>query len=126
MKKRIALVFAWLYVFTLSGITLNFHFCGESLSCVSLFTPDDCCACPSEEDQGCCDDEGLYLKATDDSHTPTTGNYSYCLPGMALIEAPIKFSLRIGSNTNNRKVNAFHAYDLPPPHRIILFRRLLI
>ena len=124
MKKFLALVFAWLYVFTLSGVTLNFHFCGESLNCVSLFTPDDCCACPTEEEPGCCNDEGIYLKATDDSHT--SGNYSDFSLSVASIEAPTKFSLKKGFNTFVSIANTYHAYDLPPPKRIILFRRLLI
>ena len=124
MKKVLALVFAWLYVFTLSGVTLNFHFCGESLNCVSLFTPDDCCACPAEEEPGCCNDEGIYLKATDDSHTAV--NYSDFNFSVASIEAPIELSLRKSGNTCNRMVRSYHAYDLPPPQRIILFRRLLI
>jgi hypothetical protein len=124
MKKILALVFAWLYVFTLSGVTLNFHYCGETLNCISLFTPDDCCTCADNEEPGCCNDEGVYLKATDDSHT-TCYYYDFAF-STASVGEPLRFALKKSSREVFRMVPTYHAYDLPPPQRIILFRRLLI
>jgi hypothetical protein len=111
-------------VFTLSGITLNFHYCGETLNCISLFSPDDCCACADDEVPGCCNDEGVYLKATDDSHT--AGNYSDFTFSAASVEVPFRFSVKNSLHEVFRVVPTYHAYDLPPPQRLILFRRLLI
>lgn len=124
MKRSVAIIFALLYIGSVSGWALNLHFCGGELNCISLLVKDDCCACPEEEEPGCCSDEGLYIKASDDSHT--AGNSTTFSLDAALVSAPLSFSIPTYNIVSNCTVYNYCAFDLPPPDRLILFRTFLI
>lgn len=124
MKRSVAIIFALLYIGSVSGWALNLHYCGGELNCISLLVKDDCCACPEEEEPGCCSDEGLFIKASDDSHTSI--NTPVFTPVCTTSETRTNwFTNRI--EANSMKVEfGYCAFDLPPPQRIILFRTFLI
>jgi len=124
MKRVVAIILTLLYLSSVSGLALNLHYCEGELNCVSLWVKDDCCACPEEEKSGCCSDEGIYIKAFDDSHT--AANSTTFTFGAALISSPLSFSIKIGNKLPKRDIRYFCAYDLPPPNRLVLFRTFLI
>lgn len=124
MKRSVAIIFALLYISSVSGWALNLHYCGGELNCISLLVKDDCCACPDEEEPGCCSDEGLFIKASDDSHTSV--NTPVFTPICTTIETHTDwFTDRIEATSIKAKFG-YCAYDLPPPQCIILFRTFLI
>jgi hypothetical protein len=124
MKRSIAIIFALLYIGSVSGWALNLHYCGGELNCISLLVKDDCCTCPEEDEPGCCSDEGLYIKASDDSHT--AGNSITFSQDAALVASRLTFSIPTVLNLPNCAVHPYCAFDLPPPDRLILFRTFLI
>lgn len=124
MKRLCSILFALLYLSSVSGWALNLHYCGGELNCISLLVKDDCCACPDEEEPGCCSDEGVYIKASDDSHT--AGNAPTFSFDFGLVEVPVSFSIPSGTSAPNSAEQSYCAFDLPPPKRIILFRTFLI
>ena len=124
MKRIVAIIFALLYIGSVSGWALNLHYCGGELNCVSLWVEDDCCACPDEEEPGCCNDEGIYIKASDDSHT--AGNSITFYIDAALVSPNLTY---LSASNKTLPISArlrYCAFDLPPPQRIILFRTFLI
>jgi hypothetical protein len=124
MKRSIAIICALLYIGSVSGWALNLHYCGGELNCISLLVKDDCCACPEEDEPGCCSDEGLFIKASDDSHTSV--NTPVFTPVCTYVETRTDwFTDRIEVNSMKAEFG-YCAFDLPPPQRIILFRTFLI
>lgn len=72
MKKIFLICLSFLYLTTVSGITLNFHYCGGKLKLVSLYHSDSekgCCGKKMKKDR-CCNDKTTSFKLKD-SH-----NYS--------------------------------------------------
>jgi hypothetical protein len=124
MKRLIAIVFALLYLGSVSGWALNLHYCGGELNCISLLVKDDCCACPEEKEPGCCNDEGLFIKASDDCHTSV--NTPVFSPAFIGVETHTNRFVNHTEGLSTRGHIGFCAFDLPPPQRIILFRTFLI
>lgn len=118
------LLFAFSYLVSVTGLTLNMHYCGGELSCVSLFIPDDCCECPDESDSSCCSDSGIFLKASDDSHLSSSGTFDFNFQA-DLPTTPQEFQFVVFRSRFIEESFQFFS-DLPPPDRVISYRTLLI
>ncbi len=124
IKKIAILLFAFNYLLSVTGLALNKHYCGGELSCVSLLIPDDCCECPDETDSSCCADSGVFLKASDDSHLPSSETFDYNFPAdVTHLQEEIQF-VAFRSEFIEESFQFFS--DLPPPDRVIAFCTLLI
>jgi hypothetical protein len=118
------LLFAFSYLVSVTGLTLNMHYCGGELSCVSLLIPDDCCECPDETDSSCCSDSGIFLKASDDSHLSSSESFDFNFNADV---APLPQDFQFVAFRTEFIEESYQFFsDLPPPDRVIAFRTLLI
>lgn len=124
MNRIFALLFAFGYLISVSGLALNMHYCGGELNCISLIVPDDCCECPEDAPPSCCSDSGLFLKASDDSHLQVNSEFSFKIAAVEVLASQFVVPHQILAKFHQSEVYAFA--DLPPPDRVIAYRRLLI
>ncbi|MBU2045866.1 MAG: hypothetical protein KJ712_03945 [Bacteroidetes bacterium] len=78
MKKLLAVFLLIAYSAAASGVTLNYHYCGEQLSNVSLinFSNKVVCLCnPDMMPKGCCQDKVVYHKT--DNHKNLLNCYDF-------------------------------------------------
>lgn len=68
MKRLLAIAFLLCYTFTLGGVALRFHFCGDELADVGLLTSGKAlqCRCEAKQEAGdCCKEKQLVIKVKD-------------------------------------------------------------
>lgn len=65
MKRFTAILFALLYVVSVSGTTFHVHFCGKQLQNISIagFEHKGCCCGKTEMDSNCCSEKLISFKA---------------------------------------------------------------
>lgn len=69
MRKVAFISLISFYLIALVGYSVNIHYCGGELESVSLDEPASVCCCGvSGGMEGCCSDEELLLKLTEDQH----------------------------------------------------------
>lgn len=66
MKKTFAIFFVFLYLVSVSGISLNLHYCGGKIKSISLTHTDESGCCPGKmKNTGCCKDKNAHAKVED-------------------------------------------------------------
>src|ERR1700712_3647574 len=103
VKRSVTLVLAMLYVITVSGFVLNFHYCFNRLSSFQIDAPANPCvkamqACKMK----CCKDQHLEIKVKD-SHqagSPSFWGKFFIVDLPALSAANFSFSHQNPSGTN--------------------------
>ena len=63
MKKAFSIFLTLVFLSSAIGVTINSHFCGNTLESVSLVVQDCCCGDGNEN--SCCKNEITYVKITD-------------------------------------------------------------
>ena len=78
MKRFLATILLVTYLAFSSGVVINYHFCMNELASATLFEKDQdvCGMCGMHNDNnGCCHDEVVVIKAEDDQNVTATPNY---------------------------------------------------
>jgi len=69
LRQKSALILCFLYVFSVVGLAISLHFCGETLSSVSLAQSAKCAMCTSGKKVSttdhCCKNTSLEVKVKD-------------------------------------------------------------
>lgn len=71
LKKLFVIPLLLLYITAMSGVMISLHYCGQEVESWSLYTDDDGCSddgCgdESEDNDGCCKDEVIVVKVSED------------------------------------------------------------
>jgi|GEM_PF-1661218 len=74
MRKILQIASIALILFTSTGMTVGFHYCGKLLQDVALFGKTKPCCVGMEMPSGCCHDEKLEIKADDYSTGQSISN----------------------------------------------------
>jgi hypothetical protein len=71
MKRLFAIFFCFVYLVPTLGISLNLHYCGETLTAISLFNIGDknCCCGEEEESDDCCKDKSVNCQVKEGQNT---------------------------------------------------------
>ncbi len=76
LKQKIAIGLCALYVVSVIGIAITFHFCGGKLADVSLYAKTACKFCKNEpvakKDDGCCKNTKVDVKVKDSHQAETS------------------------------------------------------
>lgn len=75
MRVNLSIAFLFIYLFAVSGLTFNVHYCGGKLSSVklALSSSKNTCGCSSKKkDKGCCKDKQVVLKVKESHKIPST------------------------------------------------------
>lgn len=66
MKKAFALIFAFVYLYSSTGICINLHYCGGKVQSISLLhTDEDGCCKGSMKKKDCCKEKTAFVKISD-------------------------------------------------------------
>lgn len=73
MKRLIVIPVMFIYLLAVSGIMISAHYCGQQLESWNVYTESDGCAgdaCSDEpeEEEGCCKDEVITAKVSQDQN----------------------------------------------------------
>ncbi len=74
MKKLFVIHIMFIYLVAVSGIMINLHYCGQQLESWNMYTqgdgcPEGECGDESVENDGCCKDEVIAAKVSNDQNT---------------------------------------------------------
>lgn len=74
MKKALAILFSFFYLLSVSGLSLNFHYCGGKIKKVSFFHTDEegCCKGEMKETAGCCKEKTATVKTLETHEAPAS------------------------------------------------------
>ena len=127
MKRSLIIIFLVTYILSVSGMTMNMHYCGGELSSVNLgwFTSgqDVKCGCGKKEmSSNCCKDKKLSLKLKD-AHKKPVQLFDFtkrCFQKpVAIWYTPLCYSLQTYTQLN--KLFFFHDPPEPIARKILLF-----
>jgi hypothetical protein len=89
MKRIATLSFALLYLFLITGIIVNIHYCLGEIASVSLFSKGDPCCCGDRDmADGCCDDQQLVLQFDTDEQKIELKIFDFSIAVVGEILAP--------------------------------------
>jgi hypothetical protein len=91
MKRFLATILLVTYLAFSSGVVINYHFCMNELASATLFEKDQdvCGSCGMHNDNnGCCHDEVVVIKAEDDQNAVSTLHYAVKAPGAEWPQVP--------------------------------------
>ncbi len=115
MNRWVSIALVLCYFGISSGVSLNFHYCGDRFDSVSLAGFENVCCCGPDKDVSCCSSELLVLQSDEDQH-----------PGVSL-QVPQPMVAHVGwssYNTGTADVEApvlTQGRDPPPDPRPPLF-----
>jgi hypothetical protein len=85
MKQLTVICFSLYYLFAVSGVAVNYHYCGRELASAAFYGPGiKPCSCGAEEKTaGCCHNSVKLLK-TEDSVKPAVASWELAWQGDSL------------------------------------------
>ena len=102
MRKTLQIASVALILFTSTGMTVGFHYCGKLLQEVALFGKTKPCCGRMEMPAGCCHDEKLVIKSDDCSTAQFISNLGFVPVLISEIDFPIlDFSLQFQNAHSN-------------------------
>ncbi|AMR29527.1 hypothetical protein A0257_22140 [Hymenobacter psoromatis] len=116
MKRLLSLLLLWSYLLASPGLVYSMHFCGRTITGVSLAGPAHSCCCPvPKKPAGCCHDQKLSSTLKDVKLTTA----QLKLPVLVAVPAPpaLRLAYRLPTPTypTDEPAAAPLATAAPPP-----------
>lgn len=74
MKRAVTVLFSLVYLFLVTGITINVHYCMGEVKSVTLYSEGQLCCCETDSmPLGCCSDETLVVQFSPDDQLAESG-----------------------------------------------------
>jgi hypothetical protein len=89
VRKTLQIASIALILFTSTGMTVGFHYCGKLLQEVALFGKTKPCCGGMEMPSGCCHDEKLEIKSDDCNSVQLISNLGFVPVLIAEIACPV-------------------------------------
>ena len=125
MRKLAATILAFIYLFSITGVTIHRHYCMDQPAGWGVFKNNSavCPACgmeKNETDNGCCKDELSFFKNTSDQQGIEAAK-QLAPPVLASIPAPFIGSVYISqvSETDKQPCIILPGPDISPPACIL-------
>ena len=116
MKKIASILFALFYLTLTTKVNAKIHFCGGSITDISLFSSsnEDACECDEMTDNSCCNDVNIQCKI-DDSKTNLLKviNINFQQNFTLLF---ITFNKILQFNFSSIYTNSYYIFDNKPPN----------
>jgi len=120
MLKRIStILLSIVYLVLVTGISLNFHYCGGKLKSIAIQSKAEACCCGGDEmESNCCNNKQLLIQFHTDQKLIVSNKISFELSEYIEIERPeLKIENLLQSTTQN-----FLFFDIPPPPKIAIWK----
>jgi len=102
VRKTIQIASIALILFTSTGMTVSFHYCGKLLQDVALFGKTKPCCGGMEMPSGCCHNEKLEIKSDDFNATQLISNLGFVPVLICEIAFPVlDFSILFQNSQSN-------------------------
>jgi len=112
VRKILQIASISLILFTSTGMTVGFHYCGKLLQDVALFGKTEPCCGGMEMPSGCCHDEKLEIKADNYSTAQLISNLGFTPVLICEIAFPV---LDFSYHFQNSQSNFFTLLDKDRP-----------
>lgn len=124
MRLKLSIAFLVIYLFAISGLTVNVHYCGGELASVKLVwdTPKSTCGCTTnkKKDKDCCKDKQVVVKIKE--------NYKSSSSLVALKSFPTKLFVSVfcsfhwdAFSSEQPQLNSLYAHAPPDEPKQELF-----
>ena len=112
MRKTLQIASIALILFTSTGMTVGFHYCGKLLQDVALFGKTKPCCGGMEMPSGCCHNETIVVKSDDCNTAQLISNLGFVPVLIAEIAYPV---LDFSSHFQNSQSSFFALLDKDRP-----------
>lgn len=120
MKRFLVIPLMLLYLLAVSGLRINLHFCGSSISSWNVFAEADDCYCekPGKKKQenkkhDCCSDETLLAKVEQDHNGVASLHFDYH-PLDAWMPGPLYQYISAAVPVTAPRLSPLHRPNAPP------------
>jgi hypothetical protein len=129
MKRILLILFSVLYLFTVSGVALNLHYCGEELRTVSVVlkpAQKGCCGSKKMMKGKCCKNSIHYVKVSSDQQNVHSAKVPVnCLKKVVLF-APLLIDEQAYVSLETKKYTDYHSPPIIPKDLLYIENRVLL